>query len=241
VVEDLADTLHRRVRLGVRDNFEGRLYREVAGAPAGDVVLRCRPATRTRHRRRQGLARVRVPQHRSAGGRLEAAGLHAMDRAPPQWASTHAGVRSVASAMPRMWASCTGTAGRWLTRSWTLITLSSPPSRPRLTTSEPAATVVPALTFAARCLGREITLPDEWAVKTAECAARMTVSATELDSVGVRHHRADADEPPTGEITRTASRTAGAAVRPASHGADEQGGGRRTAGQPRRPTATHRA
>ena len=103
------------------------------------------------------------------------------------------------------------------------------------------ATVVPALTFAARCLGREITPPDEWAVKTAECAARLTVSATELDSVGVRHHRADADEPGAAEITRTASRTAGAAVRPASHGVDNQGGGPREAGQARRATAPHHA
>lgn len=141
VVEDLADTLHRRVRLGVRHNMKvayiqkspGHLpatsFSDAAQLPVhatalGKVLLAFAPPTSFGWRSARGCRPT----------------PHGPSTAPT--ASNGRCIRSVASAMPPTWASCTRTAGRLPSRSWTSITASSPRSRPRLTTSHPTRSPV---------------------------------------------------------------------------------------------------
>jgi IclR family transcriptional regulator, acetate operon repressor len=240
VVEDLADTLHRRVGLGVRDNLKvayiekspGHLpvtsFSDAARLPAhatavGKVLLafaspnivrlavgsRLPAYTAWTEHCPNGLQRT-LREERRLGYATDVGELHGNSRAV---------------AVPVL--------------DFDHIVIAAIETSVDNLAADTLAPVVPALTFPARCLGREITPLDEWAVKTAECAARRTVSATKLDSVGIRHHRADADEPGAAEITRTASRTAAAAVRPACHGVDKQAAARAKRVRPgprRRPT-----
>jgi DNA-binding IclR family transcriptional regulator len=239
VVEDLVETLHRRVRLGVRDKVKvayiekspGHLpvtsFSDAARLPAhatavGKVLLAFAPPnivrlavgsglpayTRWTQRRPDRLQRTLL-EVRRLGYATDVGELHENSRAV---------------AVPVL--DCDHSV---IAAIETSVDNVAP---------DTLANVVPALTIAARCLGREITPPDEWAAITAERAARLTVSAAELDTVGGGHHRAGADEPRAAEITR---RTSAAAVRPGSRGVDEQGGGPRKAGQARRPTTRHRA
>jgi IclR family transcriptional regulator, acetate operon repressor len=242
VVEDLADILHRRVRLGVRDNLKvayiekspGHLpvtsFSDGARLPAhataiGKVLLAFAPPNIVPLAVGSGLrAYTRWTQHNPDGLRRT---LHEVRRLGYAVDVGELNENSRAVAVPVM--------------DFDHSVIGALETSVDNVAPDTLANVVPALTLAARCLGREITPPDEWAARTVERASRLTTSATELDTVAGGHHRADADGPRAAEIMRKASGGAAADVRVAGQGQGvEEQGGPRKAGQARRPTATYR-
>jgi len=195
VVEDLADTLHRRVRLGVRDNMKvtyiqkspGYLpvtsFSDAAQLPMhatalGKVLLAFAPPN---------IVRLAV------GARLPAYTPWTQHR-PDRLHRTLRQVRRLgyATDMGELHGNSRAVAVPVLDVDYSVIAAIE--TSVDHVAPDTLADVVPVLTLAARCLGREITSPDEWAAKTPERTGRLAVSATKPDTLGAGHYRAGADE-----------------------------------------------